>query len=234
MAGWCRRKLRGYLEELPEPPSADAVVAGDAALPHAIDSSKLRRLQPALSSKDEHDQAHELAELTAAAHRNTWLSTVVRDHSQDLLSASSLLSFRGRQVLLDTRNRRRGTVFLVVEGAVGLIFRSHAECSAQHEGGSAWRGEEDRSSGCDSQRSGFSQALSESETQLSEPSRLEEPHDGNDAGRRLKRQRERGTAGAPSTGRVLEYMRVPAECRDCTQRTGGCRTPLLHAEPCRE
>lgn len=179
-AGWCRRKLRGYLEELPEPPpSADKAVAGDAALPHSIDSLKLRRLRPALRPGDEHDQSNELAELSAAAHRNTWLSTVVRDHAQDLLSASSLLSFRGRQVLLDTRNRRRGTVFLVVEGEVSLIFRSHAECSAQHEGGSAWHEEEDRNSGCDSQRSGFSQALSEGETQRSDPSRREEPHDGN-------------------------------------------------------
>jgi hypothetical protein len=117
------QQLRGYLEELPARPPRNL---SDMPLPE--DSSKLRRLPPAPTSshvsRDDPDYGVQVQELVAAAQRSRWLSSVVHDNAHALMSCSSPLSFRAREVIIDTRNRRRGTVFLVLKGEVGLIFRS--------------------------------------------------------------------------------------------------------------
>lgn len=116
------RKLRGYLEELHTQPvdlQSSAVSVNSTVC--AENSSKLRLIKPTpqLSASFEgQDLEAQVQELIAAAERSKWLSSVVREHAHSIIAASSLCSFRAREVLIDTRNRRRGTVFLVVEGEV--------------------------------------------------------------------------------------------------------------------
>jgi hypothetical protein len=125
-------KLRGYLEDAGPPPGrlaqSDAAPAALFTATPATDSTQLRRLLSPLSvpppMPGAADFQEELSELVAAAQRCAWLSHVVRDHAHDLVAASSLRSFREREVLIDTHNRRHGTVFLVLDGELSLIFRA--------------------------------------------------------------------------------------------------------------
>ena len=145
-------KLRGYLQELPgepQPPvapsdSSHASVARSAAgplPPDAAASTRLRRLLSPLSVPPPAPGAaqfqDEVSELVSAAQRNPWLEHLVRDHAPDIVAASSLRAFREREVLIDTHNRRRGTVFFVLDGEVGLIFRSQGPDPGSGSGGSA-------------------------------------------------------------------------------------------------
>ena len=124
------RKLRGYLEELhTQPVDMPSTAVSVNSTVCAENSSKLRLIKPTAplsASIDGQDLEAQVQELIAAAEQSKWLSSVVREHAHSIIAASSLCSFRAREVLIDTRNRRRGTVFLVVEGEVSLIFRSHA------------------------------------------------------------------------------------------------------------
>jgi hypothetical protein len=122
-------KLRGYLEDASQPPGRLALAPADRSTATPVaDSTQLRRLLSPLSVPPPMPGAaefqEELSELVAAAQRCTWLSHVVRDHAHDLVAASSLRSFREREVLIDTHNRRHGTVFFVLDGELSLIFRA--------------------------------------------------------------------------------------------------------------
>ena len=103
------QQLRGFLENTPDrrPPRLlpQAEMSTPPVEPCNADSAKLK----------------------AALARNVLLSSLAHDHLDELLSASSQVPFREGEVLIDTRLRRRGTLFLILDGSIAVIFAEGAE-----------------------------------------------------------------------------------------------------------
>ena len=85
---------------------------------------------PHAAARSERARREEEEELSAACASNCWLSLLEPAEQRELLDASERVPFAAQDLLLDSREHRRGALFLVLCGGVSLIAQDPPAASA--------------------------------------------------------------------------------------------------------
>ena len=91
---------------------------------------------PQVAARSERLRREQEEELTAACASNCWLSSLEAEELRELFDGSERVPFAAQDLLLDSREHRRGALFLVLCGSVSVIAQ---ETGSGGGGGGATR-----------------------------------------------------------------------------------------------